>query len=76
MTRQAIINRTIEVINRLPEEQANEISDFANFLFTKYENQLLTNGIQKMMLDSKSFEFLEEEEELYSIIDLKEKFNG
>ena len=41
MTREAIINQTVKAINILPEEKATEISDFADFVLMKYEEQQL-----------------------------------
>ena len=76
MTRQAIIERTVKAINRLPEEKAVEISDFADFVSKRYEEHLLTQGIQQLTSGSKTFDFLKEEEDLYSIADLKEVYNG
>ena len=76
MTRQSIIQRTIEVINQLPQEKAVEISDFAEFLIKKYEEQLMLAGIMQLSSDSKAFEFLAAEEELYTVNDLKERFNN
>lgn len=74
MTRQAIIEKTLKAINQLPESKAEAISDFAEFIIKKYEDQKLTTAIQQMASDSKSFEFLESEEELYTVSDLKEAF--
>ncbi len=76
MTRQAIIERTVEAINQLPPEKASEISDFADFIIKKYEEQLLTQNIQRLLSESESFSFLNDEAELYSLTDLKEKFNA
>lgn len=75
MTRQAIIEHTIKVINLLPQEKATEISDFADFISMKYEGQKLTENIQKIISDSNTFDFLNNEEDLYSLSDLKEKYN-
>jgi hypothetical protein len=71
MTRNSIIEKTLLVISKLPEDKAIEISDFAEFVFKKYEEELLTSDIQKAISDSKSFDFLAEEEELYTINDIK-----
>lgn len=76
MTKQVIIERTLKVINQLPEDKAEEISDFADFVFKRYEEHELTNGIQKMTSESHAFEFLKAEEEIYTIADLKEVYNG
>ncbi len=75
MKRQAIINRTVEVINLLPTNKASEISDFADFVIKKYEEQLLTENIQNLVSDSEVFNYLHEEEELYNVKDLKERYN-
>ena len=71
MTKQIIIERTLKAINQLPEDKAEEISDFADFVFKKYEEQELSKGIQKLASESNTFNFLETEEELYTVSDLK-----
>ena len=76
MTRKAIIERTIKAINQLPEEKAEQISDFADFLAKRYEENLLTKGIQTIAAKSQTFDFLNNEEEIYSVADLKEIYNG
>lgn len=76
MTRQAIIEKTLRAINQLPEDKAAEISTFAEFVMKQYEELQLSRGIQKMTAESLSIDFLNEEEELYSVSDLKEVYNG
>ena len=76
MTRQLIIERTLKAINQLPEDKAEEISDFADFVFKRYEEQELTSGIQKILSQSQTFDFLNSEEDIYSVADLKEVYNG
>ena len=76
MTRQVIIERTLKAINQLPEEKAAEISDFADFIIKRYEEHRLTEGIQQLTSGSEAFDFLNSEEDLYSIADLKEVYNG
>ena len=75
MNKQLIIERTLKAINQLPEDKAEEISDFADFVFKKYEEQELSKGIQKLAAEGHSFDFLESEEELYSVSDLKVVYN-
>jgi antirestriction protein len=75
MTKQTIIERTVKVINQLPEDKAEEISDFADFLIKRYEEQVLIKDIQNIISESNSFDFLNNEEDLYSEKDLKEKYN-
>ena len=76
MTKQIIIERTLKIISQLPEDKALEISDFADFIFKRFEEQELTRGIQKMVSESQTFDFLKKEEEIYSLADLKEVYNG
>lgn len=74
MTRETLIKRTLDTLSRLPDQKLREVSDFAEFILNKIEDRLMTEGIQRLAADSKSFEFLETEEELYSKADLKEIF--
>lgn len=76
MTRQAIIERTIRAINQLPEDKAEEISTFAEFVMKQYEELQLSQGIQEMAAGSSAFDFLNDEEDLYTESDLKEVYNG
>jgi len=74
VTKEAIIERTVKAINVLPIEKAIEISDFANFLSERYEEIKLIENIQSISSKGGSFDFLGEEEELYTLKDLKEVF--
>ena len=76
MTRQALIERTIKAINQLPDDKALEISDFIEFIIKRYEEDKLSEAIQHIAANGKTFHFLNDEEELYSEADLKEKYNG
>ena len=76
MSRQEIIQHTLNVINRLPDGKAEEISDFADFIMSRYEDHILVSGIQQLSAGSKSFDFLNNEEDIYTEADLKEKYNA
>lgn len=76
MTRQLIIERTIKAINQLPEDKAEEIFDFADFITKRFEDQNLAQGIKQLTSNSKVFNFLKNEEDLYTEADLKELYNG
>lgn len=76
INKQAIIDRTIKAINLLPADRAAEISDFADFVSKRYEEQQLAQGIQQLAVESKAFDFLNDEEELYTEADLKEVYYG
>ncbi len=75
MSKELIIEKTLKAIHQLPEEKAEEISDFADFVFKRYEENIVQTGINKMVAESKAFEFLENEEELYVVSDLKVVYN-
>ena len=75
MTRHALIERTLKTINHLPTEKIEEISTYAEFILKRHEEKNLFKGIQKLNTQSTSFDFLYEEEEIYSIADLKSQFD-
>ena len=76
MTRKAIIDKTIQAINQLPDDKAEEISVFAEFLMKREEDRQLSEGIATLVSESSSFEFLSQEADLYTTDDLKEVYNG
>jgi hypothetical protein len=65
MTRETLIEKTVYNLGKLPDQKLKEVSDFAEFLLDRVENQIMTEGIQKLTTDSKAFKFLYEEEDLY-----------
>jgi hypothetical protein len=74
MDRKELINNILSKINDLPDEKVREVNDFTEFLLSKIEDKLIAEGIMKLTADSKSFGFLKDEEDLYSVNDLKEKY--
>ena len=73
MDRKVLIENIVEKIGHLPDEKIKEVIDFTEFLLSKIEDRLITEGITKLTSDSGSFNFLEYEEDLYTVNDLKEK---
>jgi hypothetical protein len=74
MDRQVLIDNTIKKITQLPDVKIKEINDFVDFLLSRIEDKIIQEGIQKMVSDSKSFDFLKDEEDLYTLNDLKERY--
>ncbi|MCX6351838.1 MAG: hypothetical protein NTX03_08240 [Bacteroidetes bacterium] len=74
MTRENIIKRTLTALSKLPKDKATEIADFADYILKKYDDQILQKGMEKLVTDSKTFEFLKTEEDLYSLSDLKKRY--
>lgn len=58
----------------LPESKIQEINDFVDFLLFKIDEEITTENIQKIVSESNSFDFLNEERELYNESDLKIRF--
>lgn len=71
MNRELAITRTMGVIQKLPSEKIKEVSDFAEFILSKLDDDILKQGIQQLVQNGKSFDFLNHEPELYSLNDLK-----
>ena len=74
MDRQVLINNAISKIRQLPDTKIKELNDFADFLLSKMDDQIIREGIKEMISDSKSYDFLKEEENLYTFNDLKERY--
>lgn len=74
MPRESLIQDTIKHISKLPDEKLREVSDFAEFLLSKLENEIFNQGILKVAISSESYKFLEDDDDLYTHNDLKEKY--
>ena len=72
--RQDLISDTIKKISQLPDAKIVELNDFADFLLSKLDDRIIVEDIQKLTSDSKSFEYLNDEEVIYSVEDLKERY--
>ena len=75
MDRQVLIDSTVNKIRQLPDAKIKEINDFADFLLSKIDDKIIQEGIYKLTSDSIAFEFLKDEDDLYTLNDLKEKYN-
>lgn len=74
MTREALISKTLKLLSVLPAEKAEEVADFADYVFKKHEDDLMQKGIEKLVVQSAAFQFLADEEEIYTLKDIKEKY--
>jgi hypothetical protein len=72
MKKKEMLKDTIDKLRLLDETNLQEANDFVEFLLHKVSDEELSQEIQKQAQEGKSFKFLNEEEELYSIEDLKE----
>lgn len=76
MDRLKIIEKTVSIINLLPAQKAEEISTFAAFLLHQYEEKLINDGMAELVNDSKSYDFLREEDVNYSVSDIKTNYKN
>ncbi|MEN8157696.1 MAG: hypothetical protein ABFS10_12160 [Bacteroidota bacterium] len=74
MNREVLIEGIANKIRRLPDTDIKEVDDFAEFLLSKIDDQIIREGIPKITAESRSFDFLNDEEDLYTVNDLKEKY--
>jgi hypothetical protein len=74
MTREQLIEETIHNVNKLPDEKIQEINHFAEFLLSRIEDKIFAEGIAEMASKSKVYEFLNNEEDLYTVNDVIERF--
>ena len=72
MEKETLIKRTIKTLSKLPQDKVKEISDFADFILKKHEEEYLQKGMKQLVFESNAFYFLQDEEDLYSVEDLKE----
>ena len=74
MNRKTLLENTINKIRQLPDMKIKEVNDFADFLLSKIDDRIIQEGIHRIVSDSKSFNYLKEEDDLYTVDDLKERY--
>jgi len=74
MIRETLIHKTIKTLSKLPNDKVREVSDFTEYILKKYEEENLQHGIEKLVTDSTTFQFLNDDEDLYTVNDMIEKY--
>lgn len=74
MSREELLKSTIEKLNQLSDTRIQEVSDYVSFLASRIDDKIISEVIKTLTSNSKSYEFLHDEEELYQVNDLKEKY--
>ncbi len=74
MNKDAIIKKTIQTLNRLPIEKVNEVHDYADYLLAKLEDNIVNECIRELSSTTTAFDYLNDEEDLYTVNDLKERY--
>ena len=75
MSKKEIIEKIINAINQLPLEKAEEISNFTDYIYNRYEDELLRAGMVVLTDESNSFEFIKNEDDVYTLADVKKIYN-
>ncbi|MBP6759547.1 MAG: hypothetical protein KA133_09870 [Flavobacterium sp.] len=66
MSREKLINETVEKMRQFPDSKIQEVLNFVNFLKSTIDDKKISEGFETLASSSKSNEFLnEEEEDLY-----------
>jgi len=76
MSKKELIEKTLAALEKLPVEKVAEVSDFAEFILQRNEDKQITEGIAQLSMQSKSYEFLSEEEDIYTLNDVKAPYNA
>ena len=74
MERDVLVQKTIRKIEQLPMMRIREVNDFVEFIIRKTDDALITKGLQKLSSSGHTYDFLDNEPELYTVNDLKIKF--
>lgn len=74
MSKQELIDKTLDILEQLPEEKIKEINEFADFILKRLDDKTIQEGINYLLTKGKPYHFLEKEEDLYRVEDLKEKY--
>lgn len=75
MNREKLLENTQKYLNALPDDKITEVYEFVEFLYRKHEEYVLKKGIHKLESHSKSYEFLKDEEDIYTVNDIKERYD-
>jgi len=76
MSKKELIEKTLAALERLAADKVAEVSDFAAFILQRNEDKQITEGIAQLSKQAKSYGFLGEEEDLYSLNDVKAPYNA
>lgn len=76
MSKKGLIEKTIETLQKLPADKIAEVSDFAESILQQNEDKQIVDGIAKSSAQTKSYEFLKDDEDLYTLNDVKEPYNA
>ena len=71
---EALMQKTIRTIERLPARHVSEVNDFVEFIIRRTDDAMITEGLQQLTSCGNTCDFLHGEPELYSVNDLKVRY--
>ena len=74
MEREVLMRKTVRNIEQLSTVRIQEVNDFVEFILRRVDDTLITEGLQQLSSSSRSYDFLNNEPEIYSVNDLKVKY--
>jgi hypothetical protein len=74
MNRQNLIENTLAKIKQLPDLKIIEVNEYADFLLSRIDDNIIRDGIQELTSQNESFDFLKEDEDIYTVEDLKVRY--
>ena len=74
MSREELIKITMENINQLSDKRIQEVADYVSVLKSKLDDKIIDSGSKTLVSTTKDYDFINDEEELYQIDDLKESY--
>ena len=76
MSKQELIEKTINALQKLPADKVAEVSEFADLMLQRNRDKEITSVIGQLSSKPKSYQFLDEEEDLYTLNDVKAPYNS
>ena len=74
MTKQQIISEAVDILEKLPQEKAEEIRNLLKQYLNKKDEDVFEAGFTKLVSDSASYDFLKNEPDIYGTDDLIERY--
>lgn len=76
MSKKELIEKTIAALEKLPADKVEEVSDFADFILQRNDDKQIIEGIVELSKQSKSYNFFNKEEDIYTLNDVKTPYNS
>ena len=69
-----LMQKTVRKIQKLPSKQVQKVDDFVESIIRRTNDAMITEALQQLSLCGKTYDFLYDEPDIYSVDDLKVKF--